>query len=231
MRFDAVAFDLDGTLYPTLSLFVRALPLALASPARFWAFNTTRRQIRRMGAAEGYEGPRDGDGFRRLQAELAAPRLGMSLEAAAALIDRFFYGEIESLFSRVRPFGGLERALDARAGAGLRLALLSDLPPWRKLELMGLSGRFEPSLCSEDSGRLKPAAAPFELLTARLGLPKERILYVGNSPAIDLAGAKAAGMAAALVSRRRVEGADLCFYDWDRLVAFALTPAGSSSNS
>jgi putative hydrolase of the HAD superfamily len=224
MRFDAVAFDLDGTLYPALGLFARALPGMVPKAGRLAAFNLARRRMRALGSEEEYRRspPADGPSFRARQAGLVAARLGMGLPEAEAMIERDFYRGVEELFAGIRPFRGLVPALDALAAAGLRLALLSDLPPARKLELLGLGGRFEAALCSEDSGFLKPAREPFAMLSARLGLPLGRILYVGNAPHIDLRGAKAAGMGAAIVSRRRVEGADLAFYDWRKLVEFTL---------
>ena len=167
--------------------------------------------------------PRDGEAFYAQEAAIVAASLRIGLAEASALMERHFYRNIEELFTGIKLFRGLEEALDALAGAGLRLALLSDLPPLRKLELLGLGGRFELSLCSEDSGFLKPAKEPFAMLATKLDLPPERILYVGNSPAIDVAGAKRAGMSAAIVSRRHVKGADLSFWDWRRLVEFALS--------
>jgi putative hydrolase of the HAD superfamily len=223
MRFDAVAFDLDGTLYPAHRLYARALPRMLKKARRLEAFNQARRMLRALGSDPAYRASpaTGGEAFRALEAELFAGRLGIGIAEAAAAIDRDFYRGVEELFSGIRPFAGLVPALDALAAAGLRLALLSDLPPARKLELMGLTERFECALCSEDSGFLKPAGEPFAMLASRLGLPPGRILYVGNSPRIDVAGAKAAGMSAAIVALRRVAGADLSFYDWRKLVAFA----------
>lgn len=224
MRFDAVAFDLDGTLYPNLSLYIAALPRMARKGRRFFAFNAARHELRAAGLARAREqlSPRDGPSFRAAEAALVAKKLGLGEAEARAMVERDFYGEVAELFSRVRPFRGLKPALDALATAGMRLALLSDLPPSRKLELMGLSGRFEAELCSEDSGYLKPAPEPFAMLASRLGLRPDRVLYVGNSSRIDVAGAKGAGMAAALVSRRGDPLADLSFYDWRELVAFAL---------
>jgi putative hydrolase of the HAD superfamily len=224
MRFDAVAFDLDGTLYPTHRLYAiawtRMLPLARALAA----FSAARMRMRALGSDPAHRRapPADGVAFRALQADLVARRLGMGTADAAAMIERDFYRGPEELFSRVRPFSGLVPALDALAASGLRVALLSDLPPLRKLELLGLAGRFEPALCSEDSGFLKPAVEPFAMLASRMGLQPGRILYVGNNPWIDVAGAKAAGMPSAIVTRRRVAEADLAFSDWRELVAFAL---------
>lgn len=224
MRFDAVAFDLDGTLYPSASLYLAALPRMLGKARLLSAFNASRRRMRELGADEAYRRspPKGWEEFRAREAAVVAERMGIGPAEARELMERYFYRDIEELFSGIKPFRGLSAALDALSAAGLRLALLSDLPPARKLELMGLGGRFEVALCSEDSGFLKPAPEPFAMLASALGLAKPRILYVGNSPRIDLAGAKAAGMSAAIVSRRKVAGADLSFYDWRSLVDFAL---------
>ena len=87
---------------------------------------------------------------------------------------------------------------------------------------LGAEGRFELALCSEDSGLLKPEPEPFRMLAGALGLGVSEILYVGNSRACDLAGARAAGMAVAMVSRSPLAGAELSFFDWAELTAFAL---------
>jgi putative hydrolase of the HAD superfamily len=229
MRFKAVAFDVDGTLYPDSALYRPATRLVLRHPLLFGAFARARRELRRLARGDGYRRspPADGRAFRRLQARLVAESLGPLApggpERTAELLDEFAYRAIVELFARVRPYPGLEAALDGIAGAGLRLAVLSDLPPGRKLELMGLSGRFEAALCSEDSGFLKPEAAPFLMLEGALGLAPSDILYVGNSRSCDLAGARAAGMATAMVSRSRVPAADLSFFDWGELAAFAIS--------
>jgi putative hydrolase of the HAD superfamily len=224
MRFDAVAFDLDGTLYPAHRLYARAFPRMLGKARNLEAFNATRRRLHALGSKASYraEPPSDGEAFREREAQLFAERLGIGASEAAAIIERDFYSGIEELFSEIRPFAGMRAALDSIAGSGLRIALLSDLPPARKLELLGLSGRFEAVLCSEDSGFLKPAREPFAMLAARRSLEPSRILYVGNSPWIDVRGAKGAGMSAAIVSRRKVPEADLSFYNWRKLVEFAL---------
>ena len=224
MRFDAVAFDLDGTLYPAPRLYARALPTMIGKLRGVVAFNRTRQRMRAMGLTADHGASADGAAFQALEARLFAGRLGSGLPEATAIMYRDFYRGVEELFSRIRPFAGLTAALDALSAAGLRLGLLSDLPPLRKLELMGLSGRFEVALCSEDSGFLKPAPEPFAMLAMRMGLQPGRILYVGNNPRIDVAGAKAAGMSTAIVSRRHVHAADLSFYDWRELVAYALSP-------
>ncbi|MDR0408913.1 MAG: hypothetical protein LBH18_00745, partial [Spirochaetaceae bacterium] len=68
----AVAFDVDGTLYPDYRFFLRALPQALLHPRLLAAFAAARRKIRKMDAAE--------NTFYDLQASLCAKILGAEKE-------------------------------------------------------------------------------------------------------------------------------------------------------
>jgi putative hydrolase of the HAD superfamily len=226
----AVAFDVDGTLYPPSSLYFRAMPLVLRNVSLFSAFNTVRRDIRAHARTAAYRGapPRDGGAFRLYQASLTARRLGWDEARTAELIDSRIYRGVAELFAGIQPFRGLESAMGRIRAAGLRLAALSDLPLERKISLMGFGEAFEFALCSEDFGFLKPEPESFLALAEALGLPPRRILYVGNSPAYDLYGAKAVGMRAAIVSRRAVPGADLSFYDWSEFADFAISLARSA---
>ena len=245
MRFQAVAFDVDGTLYPSSALDAAALPLVVAHPLLFASYGAARRLIRSRQHLGLYrdDPPKDRSAFLGRQAEIAASILGRrhgsrGAEPAAAgrpaargrdpsealrrRIEEVVYLGVAELFSRLLPYPGVAPALVRLAAAGLRLAALSDIPPGRKLELFGIAQRFECALCSEDSGFLKPSPEPFRLLTSSLGLEPAEILYVGDSRERDLEGARAAGMAVAMVSRAPVRGADLSFFDWSDLVDFAL---------
>jgi putative hydrolase of the HAD superfamily len=84
---------------------------------------------------------------------------------------------------------------------GLKLGLLSDFPPETKLKYLNIPDLWDTVLCSETIGALKPDPLPFAELARSMGLPPEKILYVGNSFPYDVAGAKKAGMKAAWVSR------------------------------
>ncbi|HUW42592.1 MAG TPA: HAD family hydrolase [Rectinemataceae bacterium] len=224
MAYKAVAFDLDGTLYPPRALYSRAWPLALGNLRLTWAFAEVRKAIRAPEATEACRtsGSACGEELRRLQARMTAARLGAPVELVARRIDEIIYRDVVACFERIRPFPGAVDALDALRAARLRLAVLSDFPPERKLEYMGLSRCFDVALCSEDSGFLKPEREPFVMLCDSLALEPEDILYVGNSVRYDLAGARAAGLGAAILSRRKVPGADLSFSAWEDLVEFAL---------
>ncbi|NKI42199.1 HAD family hydrolase [Streptomyces physcomitrii] len=87
-------------------------------------------------------------------------------------------------------------ALDALTGH-YRQAVLSNsaLPNQEyKLRTLGVRERFEAVLCAVELGVAKPEAAAFLAVAEALGLPPERIAYVGNEPDIDARGARDAGM-------------------------------------
>jgi 2-haloalkanoic acid dehalogenase type II len=54
---------------------------------------------------------------------------------------------------------------------------------------------------SEDARAYKPRPEPFRMALRRLGVPAAAVVHAGDSPAADIAGAAALGIATALVSR------------------------------
>jgi putative hydrolase of the HAD superfamily len=109
--------------------------------------------------------------------------------------------------------------------SGLKLAVLSDFPLGGKLACLRLAGMWDAELCSEEIGALKPHRLPFLRLAESLDLPPERILYVGNNPKYDIAGAKNAGMKTALrcfCPTLRGQKADFAFNDYRSLQDYVL---------
>ncbi|MCL2190929.1 MAG: HAD family hydrolase [Treponema sp.] len=217
-KFSAVAFDLDGTLYPNRRLYVKLVPFV----ARHWrlllAFSKARDIIRQEQEKSPELARPD---FYDHQAGLTAKILNAPADAIKNQIETLMYRGWEPLFSSVRLFPRVRETLAELRAAGLKLGLLSDFPPEKKLENLGLAGLWDTVLCSERTGALKPSALSFVEMADSLGCPPERILYVGNSRRYDVAGAQGAGMKAALLSRR-ASGADLTFQDYRQLRDFVL---------
>jgi 2-haloalkanoic acid dehalogenase type II len=83
-----------------------------------------------------------------------------------------------------------------------KLALLSNADDDFLSECMTRNGlEFETVVSSEQAGAIKPNPAIFQHLGRRLGLPVNRILYVGDNPIPDVLGPKRAGMPAAWINR------------------------------
>ena len=220
MRFSALAFDLDGTLYPAYRLNFRLVPFILKEQRLMRAMDRARKQLRRDTAY-------DGD-FYDLQARLMGEMLDEPYEVLKEKIERLIYRGWEPLFKKVRLFPHLRESLDAFRNAGIKMGLLSDFPPETKLENLKLGGYWDVVLCSEAVGRLKPDPASFLELASRLETPADRILYVGNSVIYDVGGARNAGMKTALIRSRWKRPAlefipDFVFYDYRQLRDYVLS--------
>ncbi|MBN2875674.1 MAG: HAD family hydrolase [Spirochaetales bacterium] len=226
MAIRAVGFDIDGTLYPASAIYLRLFWHGIRRMKLLSAFNEVRHELRRLSRSPEYRqrGIVGIAAFHRHQAELTATKLGDDPQRVHDAIEDFFYGSSTEVFASIKPFADVAPLLDSLRTRGYRLGALSDFPCERKLELLGLSDKFDVAMTSEETGLVKPDRASFDLLAQRLGVPNEEILYVGNSESYDVAGSKAAGMRSALISRKRhiQTAADFVFYHWPDLERYIL---------
>lgn len=117
--------------------------------------------------------------------------------AAAELFHRFGSAGAWEVFPEV------PEALSALASAGVRLAVVSNwdhrLP--EVLEQLGLARFFDAVVYSSAVGVEKPDGRIFTEALARLGVPPEAALHVGDSRLEDVEGAEAVGMRALHLTR------------------------------
>lgn len=218
--FDAVAFDLDGTLYPNYSLYIRLIPFIIKEHRLLRAMGKARDALR-SAAQEGR--------FYDLQARIMAEILKQDPQSVKDRTERLIYRGWEPIFKTVKTFPGVRETLSDFKNAGLPLGLLSDFPPERKLEYLGLTDMWDAVLCSEVVGSLKPHRSSFLTLARSLRTEPERILYVGNSVEYDVRGAKGVGMRTALITlwprKRRSKNAeaDFIFSDYRQLRGYVLS--------
>jgi putative hydrolase of the HAD superfamily len=224
-RFDGVAFDLDGTLYPNYQFYIRLIPFLIRDARLLIALGRARDRLR--DDARGAAGRPGGD-FYDVQARIMGELLHADQAVVKERAERRIYRGWEPIFKRVPLFPAAIDTLSAFREGGLKLGLLSDFPPENKLGNLGLGGFWDVVLCSEASGWLKPDPRPFRALAEQMGLSPERILYVGNSVPYDIIGAKKTGMKAALISsrlrknRRDNGNADFVFSDYRQLCTYVL---------
>jgi putative hydrolase of the HAD superfamily len=176
----AVAFDLDDTLFDR-----RAALGVLLDRWYSWV----------LPLGEVLEVDRDGqaprDGFFSWLAE-RFPGPGQDPRRLARSFHRTFP-------SCIAPDRAVVGVLDRLRDSGMRLGLLSNGSPgvqMAKLRACGAAGHFrkERRLFSGAIRLEKPDPRAFRLLASRLDCDPEEILFVGDDPVRDIAGAAAAGM-------------------------------------
>ena len=233
-KFSAVVFDLDGTLYPNRRFYWRLIPFVFKEFRFLKAFGKVRsrlhqRAVRQEIAAEDEKGL----SFYELQSRYMSEILGGKPEIICKKIENSIYRGWEPLFRKVRLYSHVKETLSLFKERGIKLAILSDFPPENKIKNLELSGYWDFIYCSEHCGRLKPDPYAFNKITEVLGIPPDKILYVGNSVDYDVTGAKRAGMKAAwltswlkknlLFLREKEKAADFIFYDYRKLYNFVVS--------
>jgi len=107
--------------------------------------------------------------------------------------------------SEAMVFPAERRPLVEWARARYRLAVISNFdhaPTARRLlEEHGIAGHFEQIVISAEEGVRKPHPEIFARTLARMGLTPQEALFIGDSLAIDVTGAKGVGMDVAWVNR------------------------------
>ena len=100
--------------------------------------------------------------------------------------------------NEVQLFADVEPAL-ASLGEHYVLATLSNGNA--DLGRIGLAARFMVSLAAGSLGVAKPEAGAFLAVAQAIGCEPSAVLYVGDDPAVDIAGARAAGLRTAWMNR------------------------------
>jgi putative hydrolase of the HAD superfamily len=185
-RIAAVCFDLDDTLYPQEQWLDGAWGAVAARAATSGIDEAAMRTALHAIAAEGSDQGRIID--------RALDHLGAAHVPVTPLVAAFRGYHAATL----EPFAGVRAGLE-RLGASVPLGLVSDGDPAiqrSKLDALGLADAFDVIVWSDDHGRRhrKPDPRPFATAVERLGVDAAEVVYIGDRPDKDVAGAAAAGM-------------------------------------
>ncbi len=242
MKYKAVCFDIDGTLYPRSVMNRRLLALALKHPFFSLKYNKMRRVFREvqdnfdkdslfnnksMMAREAIimqKNPRewkDWDICLKSEAK-ELTKANESLSKIEARLDKYIYKPMRKLYARTKPYDGVENTFKKLKDCGVQIGVFSDFPLLSKLEGLGLSQYVDFAASSEDVGFLKPNIHCFEYLMYNMGLKPSEALYVGDSYSKDVVGSHDAGLDAVLVNAKESEkyslscGVFATWLDFDR---------------
>ena len=188
--FEAVVFDLDGTLVDT-------------APDLHAHLNELLLELGRPGIGLATIRPLIGDGARALIERGLAASGGVP---ATADLDALFLEFLTRYTARPLRFGaaydGVSGALDALQDAGVRLGLCTNkaqAPTDRLLAELDLARYFGAAIGGDALPVRKPDAGHLRAVLERLGVAASRAAMVGDSQT-DLLAARAAGLPCVLVS-------------------------------
>jgi beta-phosphoglucomutase len=118
-------------------------------------------------------------------------------DLAQEMLDWMFAGRFDRLFDDALP------ALEALRSLGLGLGVLSNFGPHLRevLDNLGLLPFFDFVVVSAEVGLAKPDPRIFDRVVEEAGVPRKRILYVGDHVGDDVEGARGAGLDAVLIDR------------------------------
>ncbi len=216
----AVAFDIDGTLYPSLSLYWRLVPYIIRHFRFYLHYNKVRKIMHRTAPLPD---------FYEYQARLLASELGCSSNRAKAMIKVIAYDGLRPYFKKIKPFKHVFDTFKALREKGYKIALLSDFPPDQKGDIWGLIPYCDLILGTEEIGALKPSKYPFGIMSIALDLEPGQILYVGNSVKFDVRGANYAGMKSAIIVSpikkifsKKIKEANISFSNYRQFLNFMI---------
>lgn len=188
--FDAVLFDLDGTLVET-------------APEIADAVNDTLTALGHAPVAQQQVDDWIGHGTRELLVKALAQALGLSLAAVRASAS---FAAIEAEFgqhyqarcgTRSNPYPKVRESLEALRAAGVKLAVVTNKEgryTQTVLDVHGLTSLFDRVISGDTLPVKKPDPAAVDDCLQRFGVARERTLFVGDS-SIDVATARNAGIA------------------------------------
>ena len=174
--YDAVIFDLDGTVVDSVELIITSFQHAVREVLGLEF--TPEETIKGVG--------------KPLREQMVAIDPGHADELVRSYRE-FNHREHDQL---LRLYDGIQLLLVRLREAGVKLGLVtSKSRPTTQMafDLTGIEDLFQETVCAEDTPRNKPLPDPILLCLERLGVPARRSAYVGDSP-FDVQAANAAGV-------------------------------------
>ncbi len=202
MRIDAVLFDIDGTLLDHESASTASLREALEAErgaldaATHDEALTEWRRLEELHYETYLSGEIDGQEQRRRRAAGILEWLGAPARPHPEL-DSWFERFLDGYRAQWSLFDDVHETIEALEAAALPLGVITNADAGiqrRKLAALGIETRLPAFVASSEVGRPKPEPEIFHEACALLGLPPERVAYVGDRLDTDARGARDAGL-------------------------------------
>lgn len=126
--------------------------------------------------------------------------------------DRILAGAVQSYLRAkelfLTPYPGVRRTLVELTRRQLRMGVVTDAPRlkgWQRLTQLGLAEFFDVVVTFDDSRVRKPDPAPFRAALDALQMRPGEVVFVGDWPERDVAGAKGLGLRTAFARYGRID--------------------------
>lgn len=196
----AILFDLDNTLIDFIKMKTRCSEAAISAMVNAGLKIDEKKALKILFELYSEEGMENQAIFEKFLERLSG-KIDFKVLAAGIVA----YRRVKSGYLAAYP--KTHSTLIKLKSTGLKLGIVSDAPKkqaWLRLEELNLSDFFDVVIALEDTGKLKPSKLPFEAAVKTLGLDAGEILFVGDNPQRDIAGAKSVGMKTALAKYGQV---------------------------
>lgn len=205
MKYKAVVFDLDDTLFDREGAQIRVVKLIVQRLPQIFQTHQIERVIEafiesdRLSIVE-FESGAPTDGLRNKRARTFLQLLGIN-DAYADAINEMYIKDYPSMNM---PVSGAV-PLVKRISTSVPVAVVSNGLPdvqYKKIETIGLADVFSCIILSEEIGIRKPDHRIFHHAAKLLKVQPSDCLYVGDSYSTDIIGAKTAGMQTCWLNRK-----------------------------
>ncbi len=192
-----VVLDMDGTFYHQvwlrlivgawLGLFLLFRPKRVFREIRILRHYRRAQEWLRTNTSEEVT---DGS-----QLERTAMTTGASLEEVRRCVN-YWMEKLPLKFLPLCARRGLIRRVRTWHTMGIPIGIYSDYPVHDKLRVLGIEGMIANCICSTDREvrAYKPNPRGFTVTASKMGLPPERVYYIGDRKEVDGVGAERAGM-------------------------------------
>ncbi|MEK6973253.1 MAG: TIGR02253 family HAD-type hydrolase [archaeon] len=198
----AVIFDLDNTLIDFMKMKKMASEAAVSAMIDVGLDMEEDKAIERLFGMYEEHGFEDQTILDKFIKENNKGNLDYKMLAAAVAA----YRKVKSGY--LTPYPHVQKVLIKLKEKGIKLGIVSDAPikqAWLRLAELRLMDFFDVVIAVGGTGFEKPNKAPFEKALNELKVKAEEILFVGDNPARDIAGAKRMGMRTALAKYGQVK--------------------------
>ena len=200
MKYKAICFDIDGTLYPARIMNRYLLRFFILHPFMNRTYSRLRAEYRKRQDSFALSELKDKSfSFREASVLTNSDAKYKTLNDVEAFRKKYY----SLLLRRFKSIGYQKDTVSTFAFLkenNTKFAFLSDWPLGTKLKQIGLGEYADMAFSSDDTGYLKPSAHGFEFLLDKIGVEKKDVLYVGDSYSKDVLGAIGAGFDAVLVN-------------------------------